>query len=183
MAPSLNFQYNKGFDRLMISSSAYSQRPSAERMLPVLNIANPSRLTLGNVYLKPYSYNYFSANWTRNNREKFSNLMAYFSGQVNAKPITQAQWYDAGGILYSIPVNARKPSLSFSGFVNYNTPLDAKKNWFLTINGSISAAGREEKLVPDDQRIDQLQYFPQLPDPEVASGPGQGPFRLFCFPG
>ena len=138
VAPSLNFQYNKGFDRLMISSSAYSQRPSAERMLPVLNIANPSRLTLGNVYLKPYSYNYFSANWTRNNREKFSNLMAYFSGQVNAKPITQAQWYDAGGILYSIPVNARKPSLSFSGFVNYNTPLDAKKNWFLTINGSIS---------------------------------------------
>ena len=152
MAPSLNFQYNKGFDRLMISSSAYSQRPSAERMLPVLNIANPSRLTLGNVYLKPYTYNYFSANWTRNNREKFSNLMAYFSGQVNAKPITQAQWYDAGGILYSIPVNARKPSLSFSG-------------------------------VPDDQRIDQLQHFPQLPDPEVASGTGQGPFRLLGLPG
>jgi hypothetical protein len=138
VAPSLNFQYNKGINRLIVSSSAFSQRPSADRMLPVLNIANPSRLTLGNVYLKPYSYNYFSANWTRNNREKFSTLMAYFSGQLNSSPITQAQWYDAGGILYSIPVNARKPSLSFSGFVNYNTPLDAKKNWFLTISGSIS---------------------------------------------
>ena len=111
VAPSLNFQYNKGINRLMISSSAFSQRPSAERMLPVLNIANPSRLTLGNVYLKPYSYNYFSANWTRNNRERFSTLMAYFSGQVNAKPVTQAQWYDGDGILYSIPVNARRPSL------------------------------------------------------------------------
>ena len=105
-------------------------------MLPVLTIANPSRLTLGNVYLKPYSYNYFSANWTRNNREKFSTLMAYFSGQVNAKPITSAQWYDGDGILYSIPVNARKPSMTISSFINYSTPLDAKKNWFLTINGS-----------------------------------------------
>ncbi|MBO6062944.1 MAG: outer membrane beta-barrel protein, partial [Bacteroidales bacterium] len=90
VAPSLNFQYNKGMDRLNIYSSAFSQRPSADRMLPVLNIANPSRLTLGNVYLKPYSYSSFSANWTRNNREKFSTVMAYFSGQVNAKPITQA---------------------------------------------------------------------------------------------
>ncbi len=138
VAPSLSFQYNKGMDRLTLSSSAFSQRPSAERMLPVLNIANPSRLTLGNVYLKPYSYNYFSANWTRNNRERFSNLMAFFSGQVNASSVTQAQWYDAGGILYSIPVNARKPSLSFSGFLNYSTPLDAKKNWFLTFSGSLS---------------------------------------------
>ena len=138
VAPSLNFQYNKGINRLIVSTSAFSQRPSAERMMPVLNIANPSRLTLGNVYLKPYSYNYFSANWTRNNREKFSTLMAYFSGQLNASPITQAQWYDASGILYSIPVNARKPSLTISSFMNYSTPLDAKKNWFLTVNGSIS---------------------------------------------
>ena len=137
VAPSLNFQYNKGINRLIVSTSAFSQRPSAERMMPVLNIANPSRLTLGNVYLKPYSYNYFSANWTRNNREKFSTLMAYFSGQLNASPITQAQWYDASGILYSIPVNARKPSLTISSFMNYSTPLDAKKNWFLTVNGSI----------------------------------------------
>ena len=136
VAPSLNFQYNKGIDRLSIYSSAFSQRPSADRMLPVLAIADPSRLTLGNVYLKPYSYSSFSANWTRNNREKFSTVMAYFSGQVNAKPISQAQWYDADGILYSIPVNARKPSMTISSFINYSTPLDAKKNWFLTINGS-----------------------------------------------
>ncbi|MBQ1679999.1 MAG: outer membrane beta-barrel protein, partial [Bacteroidales bacterium] len=68
---------------------------------------------------------------------RFSTLMAYFSGQVNAKPVTQAQWYDGDGILYSIPVNARRPSLSFSSFMNYSTPLDAKKNWFLTINGSV----------------------------------------------
>ena len=136
VAPSLNFQYNKGIDRLMVYSTAYSQRPSAERMLPVLNIANPSRLTLGNVYLKPYSFSSFSANWTRNNREKFSTLMVYLSGQVNSKPITQAQWYDGSGILYSIPVNAQKPGLSFSSFINYSMPLDAKKNWFLTINGS-----------------------------------------------
>ena len=180
VAPSLNFQYNKGINRLTVSSSAFSQRPSAERMLPVLTIANPSRLTLGNVYLKPYSYNYFSANWTRNNREKFSTLMAYFSGQVNAKPITSAQWYDGDGILYSIPVNARKPSMTISSFINYSTPLDAKKNWFLTINGSFgyntSVSYQTLKSLPglDKDHFDYLafmeDFWGQRPDRPLLAG-------------
>ena len=136
LTPSFRFQYNKGNDRFYLSGWGYGQRPSVARMQPVLDIANPSRLSLGNVYLKPYSLTYLSANWTRNNREKFSNLMAYLSGQVFNNPIVSAQWYDSDGILYSVPVNATKPSLSASLTMNYTTPLDAKKNWSLTLNGA-----------------------------------------------
>ena len=106
-------------------------------MLPVLNIGNPSRLSLGNVYLKPYTFTYFSADWDRNNREKFTTLMAYLYGQVNYKPIVFALWYDADGIQYSVPVNAMKPSLSSSLVVYYTTPLDTKKLWSMTLNGSV----------------------------------------------
>ena len=131
--PTLRFQHSQGNDRINASASGRTARPSNSRMLPVLNISNPSRLSLGNVYLKPYTYSSYTAYWTRNNREKFSNLMVYLSGQVTQSPIVSALWYDADGILYSIPVNSRKPSL----FADYTTPLDAKKNWSVTLEGSI----------------------------------------------
>lgn len=138
VTPTLRFLHNKGNDRFNVSASSYAQRPSNSRMLPALNISDPSRLSLGNVYLKPYSYTFFSADWTRNNREKFSTLMANLYGQVTYKPIVSALWYDSDGILYSVPVNALKPSLTSSMLVNYTTPLDAGKLWSLTMSGSVS---------------------------------------------
>ena len=136
VTPTFRFQHSAGNDRINISSSGYTQRPGSSRMLPVLNISNPSRLSIGNVYLKPSSYTYFSATWTRNNRERFSTLMAYLYGQVYIKPVVSAMWYDPDGILYSVPVNAQKPSLSSSLLIDYTTPLDAGKLWSLTLEGS-----------------------------------------------
>ena len=135
MTPAFRFQHSKGNDRFNLSASGYAQRPSNSRMLPVLNISNPSRLSLGNVYLKPYSLTWFNASWTRNDRERFSNLMAYLYGQLNNNPVVSALWYDSDGILYSIPVNSVKPGITSSLTVNYTTPLDAKKLWSLTLSG------------------------------------------------
>ena len=134
LTPTVRFQHSKGNDRFNLSASGFSRRPSNARMLPVLNIANPSRLSLGNVYLKPYVTTSFNASWSRNNREKFSTLMAYLYGQVNQSPIIFAQWYDGDGILYSVPVNAKKPNLSASFFLDYTTPLDAEKRWSLSLS-------------------------------------------------
>ena len=138
LTPILRFQHTQGYNRFEVFTSGYTQRASSSRMLPVLNIADPSRLSVGNVYLKPYSYTYVSLELYRNNREKFSSLIAYLFGQVNVFPITQAQWYDGDGILYSVPVNARKPGYSISGTVNYTTPLGSKRNWSISLIGSPS---------------------------------------------
>ena len=134
--PTLRFQHTKGNDRVTVSASGYGRQPTASRMLPVLNINDPSRLSIGNVYLKPYSMTSFSANWHRNNREKFSTLMAYLYGQLTSKPIGSALWYDTYGVMYSIPVNAAKPSLTANLILNYTTALDAGKLWSLTLSGS-----------------------------------------------
>ena len=134
LTPTVRFQHSKGNDRFNLSASGFSRRPSNARMLPVLNIANPSRLSLGNVYLKPYVTTNVNAIWSRNNREKFSTLMAYLYGQVNQSPIIFAQWYDGDGILYSVPVNAKKPNLSASFILDYTTPLDAEKRWSLSLS-------------------------------------------------
>ena len=138
VTPQLRFRFGKDPDRYQVSASGSSSRPAVSRMLPVLNITNPSRLSLGNVYLKPYSITYLSGSWTRNNRKRFSNLMLYLSGDVYTNPISSAQWYDKSGILYAIPVNAKKPTLSLMEFGNYTTPLDSKKNWSLSLHQHIS---------------------------------------------
>ena len=140
VAPTFRFVHNQGNDRLTVNAVGYSRRPSNAQMLPVLNIGNPSRLSLGNVYLKPYSYTSLTASWSRNNREKFSTLIVYLNGQVNYRPIVSALWYDAAGILYSVPVNARRPSLTSSLWADYTVPLDQAKLWSLTLMGSVDYA-------------------------------------------
>lgn len=138
LAPSFRYQHNKGNDRVTLYASGYTQGASASRMLPVLNISNPSRLSLGNIYLKPYSVTQFNADWSRNDLKRFSTLMVYLFGQVNYRPVSAAMWYDQDGILYSVPVNANKPGLSSSMTLNYTTPLDSKKLWSLTLGASAS---------------------------------------------
>ena len=134
--PTLRFQHSKGNDRFIFSVLGYSYRPSPSRMQPVLNISNPTRLSLGNIYLKPSSETSFSGSWTRNNREKFSNLSLNGYTDIRTSAVGQAIWYDANGIMYSIPVNSRKPQISGTLFGSYTTPLDARKNWTLTAYGS-----------------------------------------------
>lgn len=136
VTPTLRFQHSKDKDRFMFSAYGYNFRPSSSNMLPVLNVANPSRLSLGNIYLKPYTQSVFYSSWTRNDRERFSTLMVYLGGSFTVNPITYARWYDADGILYSIPVNSHKPSVSGNLSINYTTPLDAGKNWSLILNGA-----------------------------------------------
>ena len=138
VVPTLRFIYGKEMDRVSVSVSGQSNRPSQSRMLPVLSITNPSRLSVGNVYLKPTSQIYFSVDWSRNNRTRFSNLMVYLYGSINTKPIVNATWYDKDAILYSVPVNSRKPTLTGSLYASYVTPLDSKKLWSLTLSGNAS---------------------------------------------
>ena len=137
VVPSLRFQHSKDNDRFTVSVSGSQQVPSASRMLPVLDISNPSRLSLGNIYLKPSGYVSGTGQWTRSNRERFSTLMVYLTGRVNIQPVESAQWYDTDGILYSVPVNTRKPTLSSVLIVDYTTPLDTKKEWSLSLSSDV----------------------------------------------
>ena len=132
--PTMRYQYSKDKDEIYCYLTGYGVPAGASRMQPVLNITDPSRLSLGNVYLKPYTQTSFSADWTRNNPEKFSALMITLFGSINASPISQARWYDADGILYSIPVNAKKPTVNTTFLVDFTTPVDSKKNWFLSLS-------------------------------------------------
>ena len=136
VAPTLRLIHRKDMNQLSVTASGFSNRPSQSRMRPVLNITNPSRLNVGNVYLRPNSRMYFNVDWTRNNTKRFSTLMVYLYGNLTTNSLVNATWYDQDGILYSVPVNSRKPGLSGNLYANYTTPLDSKKLWSLTLSGS-----------------------------------------------
>lgn len=136
--PTLRFQYSKGYHRLNITLNGSANRPSAWRMLPVLDVSNAASLSLGNIYLQPYTRSNLSGSWYRNDRQRFSNLMVMLSSSMTMRSIVSARWYDEDGIQYAIPVNAQKPTLNGYVMVNYTTPLDAQKEWSLTLGSSIN---------------------------------------------
>ena len=138
LAPYFRFQYNKDKDRITVSARGSNQQPSSSQMSTVLSLGNPSRLSVGNIYLKPYGYTTMYLNWNRSNREHFSSLMAYLSATIRTQAIGSAQWYDTDGIMYSVPVNIPKPSVNLSFSSSYTTPLDARKNWSLVLGASAS---------------------------------------------
>lgn len=165
ITPAARFRHTKGNDRFSIYASGYSRRPAASYTMPVMNIANPSRPFIGNIYLKPGVQTYFNADWRRSNKEKFTTLSVYFYGRVLVNPINNAMWYDNSGIMYSVPVNSKKPSFNLSGISHYTFPLDAKKIWSLRLSGGVyynfSASYQTSSVLPglDKDNFDYSEFM------------------------
>ena len=104
--PYLNFRWMKKQNSFTFSYNGRSSRPSAARQMPVLDIAVPTRLQMGNIYLKP-SYSH-SANGSiyLNNPQKQRNLNLYLTSSLIQRQTVTASWFDDDGIQYSIPVNS-----------------------------------------------------------------------------
>ncbi len=163
--PQMEFEHSWGINRIDFSVSSRSSQPGNSRMLPALNISDPARLSLGNIYLKPFTYSYCSLGWRRNNREKFRTLMVDISGTLRTRPITEAQWYDADGVFCRLPVNARKPALNLWSYFSYTTPLNAKKTWSLNLYSYIdyyytaNYLARGPVATPDKELFDYSTFM------------------------
>ncbi len=131
--PILTVIHRNGFNHYSLRISSNSQNPAASRMIPVLNIANPTNLSVGNIYLKPTVNTLFNGDYTYNNPKTFSSLMIFTTLSLTSKPINYVRWFDTDGIRYSIPANSKKPSISAFIIANYTTMLDKKKIWSLSI--------------------------------------------------
>lgn len=185
VAPTMNFQFSRGIHRLYFSVFGYNQRPSSSDMRPALDISNPSSLRVGNVYLRPSFTTSMSGSWSISNMERFSTMMLYWFGNIGSKPVTQAQWYDRTGVLNSMSVNSRRPSLITQVSGSYTTPLDKDRNWSLTLglsaayfsNGGYQASGALDGLDKDSFNYDSFtEKFWGNPDGDRFYG-GQSGFK------
>lgn len=128
-APFVNFQNAWESARVQFNYSGASNRPSYSRMLPVLDISDPSRISTGNIYLKPSFRHSFYGNWSYNDKKTFAYYNLSLYGDITQRQAVSASWFDSAGIQYAVPVNSRKPGLSLNLFSNIYIPLDKERVW------------------------------------------------------
>ena len=99
-----------------------SSQPSTSQLNPVLDNSNPLSLALGNPFLNPYFSHNLRSDLELSNRQTFFTMRIHLEGGMVQNPIVSASWYDAGGRIYTFPVNGHN---SWNGAVRImlNTPI------------------------------------------------------------
>ena len=135
-----------------------SAQPSTSQLMPVPDNSNPLNVSFGNPYLKPYFNHNIRGNFGYTNRKTFTSIHVNFRGGMVQDAITNAQWYDAKGAQYSIPVNGPGTG-NVDGRVMLNTPF-GKSNFSmfsmtnLSYNQSTSYIGTDKMKTKIDNYYD-----------------------------
>ena len=153
-SPYLNFRWMKKQNSFDFSYNGRSSRPSAARQMPVLDIAVPTRLQMGNIYLKPSYSHSATGSIYLNNPQKQHNLNLYLTSSLIQRQTVMASWFDDDGIQYSIPVNSAKPAVSVSAFLNGRIALTQDKK--LSLRTGFSATDSRSISYQNTRRLDGL---------------------------
>lgn len=116
----LNYEFNDNSHIRMFYFGRSSQ-PSTSQLMPVPDNSNPLNISLGNPYLEPYFNHNIRAMFGYTNKKTFTSVHGRFGASIVEDAITNAQWYDAAGVQYSIPVNGPGTG-SVDGRVMVNSP-------------------------------------------------------------
>ena len=123
-SPEVRARYNfNQTTNLRANYNGRSQQPSTARMQPILDVSNPTAVTMGNAYLLPSFTHNARLFFNTNNKYTFSSLTTGLFFNYGLNSVVTASWFDKDGVSYSIPVNAKKPSQSYNAFITYNTPI------------------------------------------------------------
>ena len=105
-------------------------RPTAINLRPSFSIVNPTRITAGNIYLKP-SYSRSAMVYTYGSAGKTS-LSISAGGTLTSSPQVSAVWFDSDGIRYSVPVNSKLPGVNSTFSFMGESPLTADRKLSVT---------------------------------------------------
>jgi hypothetical protein len=138
-APFLRFNTSVDNINYRINYSGNSSRPSQSQIAPTLNIVNPTRISVGNIYLTPSFTHELTFSMSGGNSEMHTSYDIYSYAAINMNESTSAMWFDSNSIQYSVPVNSKKDGFtcSINGF--YLVPLNNQKNLRLSGYGYFNA--------------------------------------------
>ena len=122
-----------------------SAQPSTSQLMPVPDNSNPLNIALGNPYLEPYFNHNIRGRFGYTNKKTFTSVNFNFGATMVENAITSAQWYDAEGREYSIPVNG-PATASINGRLFVNSPFGKSgfsifSMTFANYNESVSYVG------------------------------------------
>ena len=98
-----------------------SAQPSTSQLMPVPDNSDPLNISLGNPYLEPYFNHNVRMRFGYTNKKTFTSLNFNLRATIVENAVTSAQWYDADGRQYSIPVNG-PATTSLNGRLFINSP-------------------------------------------------------------
>ena len=138
--PRINISYFKESTNIYCYVSGQQVQPQGSQMLPTLNVSNPTRISVGNIYLRPHTSLYSSLSLRKGFPKKFASLNASLSYSMTLHPVINAYWYDTHGVQYNVPVNAKRPRGYLNANAGYNAPLNKERtlSFELNLRGSYS---------------------------------------------
>lgn len=135
LSPFVNVRYSDKNNNVYFRLSSRTARPSSASIVPTFNIVNPTRITAGNIYLKPVTTESATASYRGSwGKARFNGWMF---GDYSSNSQVSAIWFDKNSIRYSIPVNTRKPSYTYSTDFNFFTPLSKDGKLQLSVSGGL----------------------------------------------
>lgn len=159
ISPYLRVQLSKNKMNYSFFVSSGSTQPTASNLIPSFNIVDPTRLSIGNIYLKPYIRNYMSASARGNAGSVRLNFNASFNFGNNAQ--VSATWFDENSIRYSIPVNSLKPEYTLYVRGDVTLPLNKEKTVSLSYTPYVNytrSTGYQAKGLLDGIDISRFEY-------------------------
>ena len=121
LSPFVNVRYSTKNHNIFGRFSSRTARPSAASIVPTFNIVNPTRITAGNIYLKPATTESLTASYRASwGKARFNGWMF---GDYSSNSQVSAIWFDENSVRYSIPVNTKKPGYSFGTDFSLTFPL------------------------------------------------------------
>lgn len=159
LSPFVNVRYSDKNNNVYFRLSSRTARPSSASIVPTFNIVNPTRITAGNIYLKPVTTESATASYRGSwGKARFNGWMF---GDYSSNSQVSAIWFDKNSIRYSIPVNTRKPSYTYSTDFNFFTPLSKDGKLQLSVSGGLAinrAVSYQSKGSLDGIDLDSFDY-------------------------
>ncbi len=159
LSPFVNVRYSDKNNNVYFRLSSRTARPSSASIVPTFNIVNPTRITAGNIYLKPVTTESATASYRGSwGKARFNGWMF---GDYSSNSQVSAIWFDKNSIRYSIPVNTRKPSYTCSTDFTFFAPLSKDGKLQLSVSGGLAinrSVSYQSKGSLDGIDLDSFDY-------------------------
>lgn len=165
LSPFVNVRYSDKNNNVFFRLSSRTARPSSASIVPTFNIVNPTRITAGNIYLKPVTTESITTSYRGTwGKARFN---GWLFGDYSSNSQVSAIWFDENSVRYSIPVNTKKPSYSCSSDFNFFTPLSKDGKLRFSVNGGLAlsrSVSYQSKGTLDGINLDSFDYTDFMDD-------------------
>lgn len=165
LSPFVNVRYSDKNNNVFFRLSSRTARPSSASIVPTFNIVNPTRITAGNIYLKPVTTESITTSYRGTwGKARFN---GWLFGDYSSNSQVSAIWFDENSVRYSIPVNTKKPSYSCSSDFNFFAPLSKDGKLRFSVNGGLAlsrSVSYQSKGTLDGINLDSFDYTEFMDD-------------------